>query len=385
MSLISRISSYLDTLKYSVNPDKLKDSAYFLDTYLKLRRDYEELISIRRKIEFLGYQNPYFVIKGIKDAQDPYFRKRAMEKKICFDNIQHAIAAHRVAIGQLIDAMGFEKEGVIYAGHEALKFTEDVGEGKFIFSPDGVYRLGIMKYLSFSGEYMKTLFSLNKEERDNYRKIMDMLGDKSKSKPSSKKRIPQEYGMMGGPKDYSPFKKENSQYKRDFYDEAIDLGRPPIYDKHIRKVLSIAYAPFGVDAIREDIALFYLKKTYMERKIYGGPFPTIDPEPNEALLGRFYKTVLVKEEMMNMLKDMNLKEKNSLVAAISYYLVSEDYDKTLLFFSIDNSEFESALIRAGNYGVIPKESKHLLERVVKSGEKKDITKKFLQELKGAQD
>lgn len=385
MSLISRISSYLDTLKYSVNPDKLKDSGYFLDTYLKLKRDYEELISIRRKIEFLGYQNPYFVIKGIKDAQDPYFRKRAMEKKICFDNIQHAIAAHRVAIGQLIDAMGFEKDGIIYAGHEALKFTEEGGEGKFIFSPDGVYRLDIMKYLSFSGEYMKTLFSLNKEERENYRKIMDMLGDKSKSKSSSKKRIPQEYGMMGGPKEYSPFRKENPQYKRDFYDEAIDLGRPPIYDKNIRKVLSIAYAPFGVDAICEDIALFYLKKTYMERKIYGGPFPTIDPEPNEALLGRFYRTVLLKEEMMNTLKDMNLKEKNSLVAAISYYLVSEDYDKTLLFFSIDNNEFESALIRAGNYGVIPKESKHLLERVVKSGEKKDITKKFLQELKGAQD
>ena len=123
----------------------------------------------------------------------------------------------------------------------------------------------------------------------------------------------------------------------------------------------------------------------MERKIYGGPFPTIDPEPNESLLGRFYKTVLLKEEMMNTLKDMNLKEKNSLVAAISYYLVSEDYDKTLLFFSIDNNEFESALIRAENYGVISKENKHLLERVVKSGEKKDITKKFLQELKGAQD
>ncbi|KYC46259.1 MAG: hypothetical protein APG12_00182 [Candidatus Methanofastidiosum methylothiophilum] len=384
MSLISRISSYLDTLKYSVNPNKLEDSGYFLSTYLKLKKDYEELISIRRKIEFLGYQNPYFVIKGIKDAQDPYFRKRAMEKKICFDNIQHAIAAHRVAIGQLIDAMGFEKEGVIYTGHEAIKFMEEGGEGKFIFSPDGVYRLEILRYLSFSGEYMKTLFSLNKEERENYRKIMDMLGDKSKSKSSTKKRIPQEYGMMG-PKEYSPFKKDASQYKRDFYDETIDLGRPPIYDKHIRKVLSIAYAPFGIDSIREDIALFYLKKTYMERKIYGGPFPTIDPEPNESLLGRFYKTVLLKEEMMNTLRDMNLKEKNSLVAAISYYLVSEDYDKTLLFFSIDNNEFESALIRAGNYGVIPKESKHLLERVVKSSEKKDITKKFLQELKGAQD
>lgn len=384
MSLISRISSYLDTLKYSVNPEKLKDSEYFLGTYLKLKRDYEELISIRRKIEFLGYQNPYFVIKGIKDAQDPYFRKRAMEKKICFDNIQHAIAAHRVAIGQLIDAMGFEKDGIIYAGHEAIKFIEDGGEGKFIFSPDGVYRLEILKYLSFSGEYMKTLFSLTKEERENYRKIMDLLGDKSKSKQSAKKRIPQEYGMMG-PKEYSPFKKDYSQFKREFYEETIDLGRPPIYDKHIRKVLSIAYAPFGVDAISGDIALFYLKKTYMERKIYGGPFPTIDPDPNEALLGRFYKTVLLKEEMMNKLKEMNLKEKNSLVAAISYYLASEDYDKTLLFFSIENNEFESALIRAENYGVIPKESKHLLERIVKGGEKKDITKKFLQELKGAKD
>ncbi|NPV49969.1 MAG: DUF530 family protein [Candidatus Methanofastidiosum sp.] len=384
MSLISRISSYLDTLKYSVNPEKLKDSEYFLGTYLKLKRDYEELISIRRKIEFLGYQNPYFVIKGLKDAQDPYFRKRAMEKKICFDNIQHSIAAHRVAIGQLIDAMGFEKDGTIYTGHEAIKFTEDGGEGKFIFSPDGVYRLEILKYLSFSGEYMKTLFSLTKEERENYRKIMDILGDKSKSKPSTKKRIPQEYGMMG-PKEYSPFKKDYSQFKREFYEETIDLGRPPIYDKHIRKVLSIAYAPFGVDAIAGDIALFYLKKTYMERKIYGGPFPTIDPDPNESLLGRFYKTVLLKEEMMNKLKEMNLKEKNSLVAAISYYLVSEDYDKTLLFFSIENNEFESALIRAENYGIISKESKHLLERVVKSGEKKDITKKFLQELKGVQD
>jgi Zn-finger domain-containing protein len=280
--------------------------------------------------------------------------------------------------------MGFEKDGIIYAGHEAIKFIEEGGEGKFIFSPDGVYRLEILKYLSFSGEYMKTLFSLTKEERENYRKIMDMLGDKSKSKPSTKKRIPQEYGMMG-PKEYSPFKKDVSQFKRDLYEETIDLGRPPIYDKHIRKVLSIAYAPFGVDAISGDIALFYLKKTYMERKIYGGPFPTIDPDPNEALLGRFYKTVILKEEMMNTLRDMNLKEKNNLVAAISYYLVSEDYDKTLLFFSIENNEFESALIRAENYGVIPKESMHLLERIVKGGEKKDITKKFLQELKGAKD
>ena len=144
MSLISRISSYLDTLKYSINPEKLRDSEYFLSTYLKLKKDYEELISIRRKIEFLGYQNPYFVIKGIKDAQDPYFRKRAMEKKICFDNIQHAIAAHRIAIGQLVDAMGFEKDGIIYTGHEAIKFTEEGGMGKFIFSPDGVYRLSLI-------------------------------------------------------------------------------------------------------------------------------------------------------------------------------------------------------------------------------------------------
>ncbi|HNV93977.1 MAG TPA: DUF530 family protein [Methanofastidiosum sp.] len=382
MSLISRISSYLDTLKYSINPEKLRDSEYFLSTYLKLKKDYEELISIRRKIEFLGYQNPYFVIKGIKDAQDPYFRKRAMEKKICFDNIQHAIAAHRIAIGQLVDAMGFEKDGIIYTGHEAIKFTEEGGMGKFIFSPDGVYRLDIFKYLSFSGEYMKTLFSLSKEERENYRKIMEILGEKSKGKSSTKKRIPQEYGMMG-PKDHLPFKKDNLYYKRDLYEETIDLGRSPIYDKHIRKVLSIAYAPFGVDAICEDIALFYLKKTYIERKIYGGPFPTIDPEPNEALLGKFYKTVLLKEKMMDTLREMNLKEKNSLVAAISYYLISEDYDKTLLYFSIEKNEFDSALIRIDNYGIVPKENKHLLENIVKSSEKKDITKKFLQELKGA--
>ncbi|KYC52882.1 MAG: hypothetical protein AMQ74_00584 [Candidatus Methanofastidiosum methylothiophilum] len=384
MSLISKISNYLDSLNYRIDPEKLKDSKYFLDSYLKLKIDYEELISIRRKIEFLGYQNPYFVIKGIKDAQDPYFRKRAMEKKICFDNVQHAIAAHRVAIGQLIDAMAFENNDVIYAGHEAIKFIENGGGGKFIFNPDGVYRLEILRYLSFSGEYMKTLFSLTKLERENYRKIMDMLGDKSKSKPSIKKRIPQEFGMMGH-KEYSPLKKEMSQFKRDAYDETIDLGRPPIYDKNIRKVLSIAYAPFGVDAICEDIALFYLKKTYMERKIYGGPFPTIDPDPNEALLGRFYKTVILKEEMMNTLRDMNLKEKNSLVAAISYYLVSEDYEKTLLFFSLDSRELESALIRAENYGVIPKENKYLLEKIVQKGEKKDITKKFLEELKGAHD
>ena len=157
----------------------------------------------------------------------------------------------------------------------------------------------------------------------------------------------------------------------------------PIYDKHIRKVLSIAYAPFGVDAICEDIALFYLKKTYIERKIYGGPFPTIDPEPNEALLGKFYKTVLLKEKMMDTLREMNLKEKNSLVAAISYYLISEDYDKTLLYFSIEKNEFDSALIRIDNYGIVPKENTHLLENIVTSSEKKDITKKFLQELKGA--
>ncbi len=302
-----------------------------------------------------------------------------MEKKICFDNIQHAIAAHRVAIGQLIDAMGFEKNGVIYAGHEAIKFIEEGGEADFIFNPDGVYRLEILKYLSFSGEYMKTLFSLNKVERENYRKIMEMLGDKSKSKPSLKKRIPQEYGMMGH-KDYSPFKKEVTQYPRDNYDEIVDLGRPPIYDKNIRKVLAISYAPYGVDAISEDIALFYLKKTFMERKIYGGPFPTIDPEPNEALLGRFYKTVILKENMMNTLRDMNLKEKNSLVAAISYYLVSENYDKTLIFFSLDSDELESALIRAENYGVIPKENRYLVDKIVKKGDKKDITKKFLEEL-----
>jgi hypothetical protein len=123
----------------------------------------------------------------------------------------------------------------------------------------------------------------------------------------------------------------------------------------------------------------------MERKIYGGPFPTIDPEPNEALLGRFYKTVLLKEDIMNKLREMNLKEKNNLVAAISYYLVSEDYGKALVFFSLDSSEFESALIRAENYGVVPIENKHLLEKIVKKGDKKDITKKFLQELKGVKD
>ena len=87
--------------------------------------------------------------------------------------------------------------------------------------------------------------------------------------------------------------------------------------------------------------------------------------------------------MMDMLREMNLKEKNNLVAAISYYLISEDYDKTLLYFSIEKNEFDSALIRIDNYGIVPKENKHLLENIVTSSEKKDITKKFLQELKGA--
>lgn len=384
MSLISKISNHLSTLWYNVDTDRLNDSEYFIGTYLRLKKEYEELIVVRRKIEFLGYQNPYFVVKGIKDAQEPYFRKRAMEKKICFDSVQHAIAAHRVAIGHLVDAMGFEKEGLIYAGHEAIKFIEEGGKGKFIFNTDGVYRLEILKYLSFSGEYMKTLFSFDKEKRENYRKIMDLLGDKSKNKPSPKKRIPQEFGMMS-PKDYSPFKRETQAFKREIYEEKTELGRSPIYDKHIRKILSISYAPFGVDAICEDIALFYLKKTHMERKIYGGPFPTIDPEPNEALLGEYYKTVLLKEQMMENLRDMNLKEKNNLVAAVAYYLISKDYKKTLQLFSLEADDFESVLIRSENYGIIPKESKHLFERLTKSLEKKDITKKFLQELKGAKD
>ncbi len=354
MSLISEVDGFLDAITYDV-PSSY-EGAYGL--YGELSGNYARLREYKEEMEFYGFQNPYYVIKGVRDSwKDPFFRQNATKKKIAFDRIQYSLAAHRIALAHVTDAVELRIDKRRITGEKVFAELPD-SEGELSENPDGVFNFSVLPHLPYKGEYMLLLSSLPKTERLTYRKILNALGQRrDEAQYHRPPPIRREGGvttrMAGVPmaSDVEMLKRKRGP-AAESNPQSHHASGELIVEKFVRKCIGIGYAPLSYAAFVSDMLSYYLKKSKFERERHTSLFPGIDPEPDKRLFGKYGKAIDKKEELEQKLEPLGIHEKSSLVGAVAYYLVEEDVAETSEMFNIPEDQITTALERFKRLGLI---------------------------------
>ncbi len=348
MSLSYDVNKFLDSLEYKFDLDRLHDKEYFKKTYDELSENLLGLKDFREKMKFYGFPHPYYPLKGLKGASSS-FRKKAQLKKSTYERNSYAISAHKIALGHLSDAVMLKNDKT-YKGREALNHLHR--DLTFCENEEGVYRLEILGYIPFSGDYMVKLSNFSPEQRKNYRKITK-IADKEKGKVSSvslymkrKSRRKKRHVSLEEYRNKIKNKREIENFK--LHRERGGL----IKNRYTRKILSISYAPLGVDAFLFDLAMFYLKKGKYERERYAGIFPTLAKKTPEEKLGKYEKIIKLKEKLEEELQKLGKYEKSLIVGGIAYYRVTGDLEKTLGYFKLSEEELKRKIEEFERSGVL---------------------------------
>ena len=196
--LIGNAEKFLDGIRHNwIKAEEINDFQSFIDIYMYLKNNLEELIELRDTMEIKGYKTPYRSLMKygrtpksemkVEDMYDvnkhtQYFRMNAAAKKNILDRVKSAIASHKIALGHLeefaILSCGDCKGK--FTGHELSNFIDghcNCGSSniELEISQQGVYRLEIIKYLPLSGEYMVKMSELSPMGREAFRTIVRIL------------------------------------------------------------------------------------------------------------------------------------------------------------------------------------------------------------------
>ncbi|GBE55676.1 MAG TPA: DUF530 domain-containing protein [Euryarchaeota archaeon] len=218
--LITRATELLDEISstFRVNLDSLKkDKRYFEELYLNLKHNLEELKRLKDEMEQRGFDSPYFALglnrfgspfeKGsyrredVEDQRDVarhkmFFRTTAAYKKGTFERTKGAIAAHNIAIGHLEEFVSFKCScGKEAKGKDATRIIEERGrfvctkcrsrEISLVPNEQGIYRLEILPYLTYGGEFTVDIANFTPTERMAYRELVEIAREKKKGKIKS--------------------------------------------------------------------------------------------------------------------------------------------------------------------------------------------------------
>lgn len=219
--LVNRATEVLDEISATlkVDLDRLRrDKRYFEELYLTLKGNLEELKLLKDEMEQRGFDSPYFALglsrhgspfgrgsyrrEDVEDQRDVarhkmFFRTNAAFKKGTFERTKSAIAAHNIAIGHLEEFVSFTCEcGKEAKGKEALKIIEEKGryvcakcgsdeKPKLRANEQGIYRLEILPYLTYGGEFTVEISKFTPTERMAYRELVEILREKKKGKIKS--------------------------------------------------------------------------------------------------------------------------------------------------------------------------------------------------------
>jgi hypothetical protein len=348
MSLVYTVNKFLDSLEYQIDPDNLTEREYFTSIYTTISDNLAVLENFKVEMEFYGYPNPYYPLKGLKGSE-PFFRNRAQHKKLAYKRNTYALFAHRIALEHLTESIMLSNKKT-YRGRDALKYLG--GDLTFSHNEEGVYRLELMDRIPLSGDYMIKLSNFTPAERKNYREILKMV-DKEKGGLSSVS-IYMKHNAGRTKRNLSLREYRNLREDREEI-ERFRIHRKKgglIKNKYIRKILSISYAPFGVDIFLFDLALFYLKKGRYERERYAGIFPTLSSEAPDDTLGEYEEIIDLKEDLEDELQKLGKFEKSLLVGAIAYYEITGDREETLEYFGIDEKELTRKLEEFQSFGLL---------------------------------
>ncbi len=354
MSLISEVDGFLDGITYDV--PSTYEGAYGL--YEKLSGNYARLREYKEEMEFYGFQNPYYVIKGVRDSwKDPFFRQNATKKKIAFDRIQYSLAAHRIALAHVTDAVELRIDKRRITGEKVFAELPDL-ECELSENPDGVFNFSVLSNLPYKGEYMLLLSSLPKSERLTYRKILNALGQRRDEAPYHRPPPIRREGSVTTRMSGVPMASDVEMLKRKRGPavEPNPLSHHArgelIVEKFVRKCIGIGYAPLSYAAFVSDMLSYYLKKSKFERERHTSLFPGIDPAPDRRLFGKYGKAIDKKEELEQKLEPLGIHEKSSLVGAVAYFLVGKDVAETCEMFNIPEDQITTALERFKRLGLV---------------------------------
>jgi len=351
MSLISDVNGFLDSISY----DFSSVDETIVELYSSVIKNYESLREFRVEMDFYGFQNPYYVIKGVRDSwKDPFFRQTATKKKIAFDRIQYSIAAHRIALAHFGEALEVRIDKRRLLGDKALDAIKG-GSGPYIINPDGVFNFSVLTHLPYRGEYMLLLSDLPKRERVSYRKIVGALGQRQR--PDASAARSHMYTRRDGAKKQSlslghdaggVVGKRFMRHDNGPSHQSNEL----IVDKYVRKCLGICYAPLSYSVFINDLLLYYLKKSYYERERHTSIFPGVDPVADLSLFGKYAKALEKKEEVERKLEGLKIHEKSSLVGAVAFYLICEDMKLTRKMFHCSAQDVERAVEKFKKLGLL---------------------------------
>jgi hypothetical protein len=218
--LLNRAVEFLEEISetFKIDVDMLReDKEYFATTYLKLKENLAQLKKLKDEMEQCGFDSPYFALgmsrygspigkqtykrEDVEDQRDVarhkmFFRTDASFKKGTFERTKSAIASHNIAIGHLEEFASYVCNcGKVTKGKEAAKNVEEKkhlqcskcgsSDGELVENEDGVYRLEILPYLPYGGEFTHEISKFQPTERMAYRELIEVLREKKRGKIKS--------------------------------------------------------------------------------------------------------------------------------------------------------------------------------------------------------
>lgn len=220
MPLISRTTEFLNEISAQMIIDLRRlrsDKKYFETIYLKIHNNLDELKLLKNEMEQRGFDSPYFALgigrygkalgkqayrrEDVEDQRDVarhkmLFHTNASYKKGTFERTKGAIAAHNIAVGHLEEFVSFEcKCGRATRGKEVTKVIEEKGvflcpkcgseEARLRENAQGIYRIEIIPYLTYGGEFTLEISNFSPTERMAYRELIEILREKKKGRIKS--------------------------------------------------------------------------------------------------------------------------------------------------------------------------------------------------------
>jgi Zn-finger domain-containing protein len=341
--LIARAEKFLGKIKRQrIQVDQIKDFESFITVYHYLKENIDDLYELRDTMEIKGYKAPYRSLirtsravttelkaEDIHDVtrQTQYFRMKAAAKKNILDRVKSSIASHKIAIGHLEEfatitcsvcrkkfrrhEIEFVESGACSCGSNDLKLEKN---------DQGVYRLGALKYLPLSGEYMVRISDLSPLGREAFRNMVRILKHEKRGLVKTVSLVVRvlEDGRWIRKRvnidmdDEINYEREiRKEYGPNARIEFLQFHRKKpaiINDKQVQTDLSIAYVKFAreiADGILDDVLDEFLKdRTKVE--IYDNAFKTAVDTADSITLDIEDKADIRDEKLNEILKENHL-------------------------------------------------------------------------------
>lgn len=349
--LIGKAERFLSKVRQQeIDTDTLTDIESFMDIYIYLKNNLNDLHEFRDIMEIKGYKAPYrSIVKYgrqsssemlIEDLHDvtrhtQYFRMKAAAKKNILDRIKSSIASHKIALGHLEEFATIRCQSCSceFQGHEISDIITKkcmCGSDKLELEKNnqGVCRTDIIKYLPLSGDYMVKMSELSSQGREAFRKIIRILKQEKRGivktlslviKVFEDGRWVRKRVNLDGLDQLNYEREIRKLYGPNARIEFLQFHRKRptiINDKHVQTALSLAYVQFAGNKAHQ-ISKYLLNiqiKNQEKLKIYDKTLKTArktaltmedDPDDQKALKHELMSSKLFKEGLMDKNMEMD--------------------------------------------------------------------------------